>query len=125
MLAYSFFASNEYNHNNKFSFKDNIDCPICYETTNGVKMLKCEHYTCYNCFNEIYHGYNKEPDNPSFPYNDDIYEEWYNDTENEKWKLEYPLIEKWDEKCDKIQDDFDIKSQKQRQLLSKCPLCKK
>ena len=126
MLSYSLFNSNEYSNNNKLLFKNNIECPICYETINGVKMLKCNHYTCYNCFKEIYHGYNEEPQKPLFPYNDEILEEYNNDeNENPKWKIDFPLIEKWENECEKIEDKFSIKAEKQRKLLSKCPLCKK
>ena len=52
---------------------------------------KCEHYLCLQCFDNNWYAYNNIPE-PLYPYSDEIYEEYYQDHEDEKWKG-YPLID--------------------------------
>ena len=102
---------------------DNIECPICLEIKRGVSQPKCEHSVCINCFKRCYYGEEDEDNDPLFPY-PDIEDEYYNDRENPKWDIEYPLIKQWDLLCDKWEEDKDIKYGNEEHLR-KCPICRK
>ena len=81
---------------------------------------KCEHYLCLQCFDNNWYTYDKIPE-PEYPYSDEIYEEYYQDPENEKWKG-YPLLDVyyqqmtlWHKLKNEILDKYEH--------LRKCPVC--
>lgn len=41
------------NYQQNDSFKDHIDCPICYDTTNEFFKSECNHAWCNVCHNNI------------------------------------------------------------------------
>ena len=77
-------------------FIDTIECPVCYETTEGVIQVNCEHSICIECFKKCYYGTN-------FPYSSDIekeYEEYESFDHTPKTFLDkYPRIEEYNGKC--------------------------
>ena len=61
-------------------FKNEVECPVCFETNRGITLPNCEHAICIQCFRDCYYGKYDEPD---FPYSKDIeeeYEEYFNGT---------------------------------------------
>jgi len=52
-------------------FKNDVECPICFETKKGITQPNCEHAICIECFRDCYYGKYDEPD---FPYSKDIEE---------------------------------------------------
>jgi len=73
--------------NNKINFMNTIECPVCFESKNGIELPNCNHIICIDCCKSIYFGYNtnnndnqrpkhykEQIDEPEFPYNvnDDI-----------------------------------------------------
>ena len=68
--------------------RENIECPVCCETTQGISQPKCDHFVCIDCFKRCYYG--EEIEQPPFPY-PEIEEEYDDYPNNPKWKTEYPL----------------------------------
>lgn len=82
-------------------FRDNIDCPICFDTKRCVSQPRCSHWVCIDCCKRWIYG-----DEPQFPY-PDIEDEYYNDADNTRWERDYPLIktylinwEEWEKTMD-------------------------
>lgn len=65
---------------------ENVECPICLETKKGISNPNCNHTLCIDCFRRCYYGTEDEED-PNFPYSDEIYDEYSEDPNNEKWKI--------------------------------------
>ena len=101
--------------------KNNIECPICYEENQEcVKYMNCSHFVCINCYKKQI--YPKELEQPLFPYDSDIKDDYDEDQENPKWKLEYPLIDKYNEEYIKwSQKECEISGQA---FSKKCPICR-
>lgn len=112
---------------------ENVECPLCLETKQGVLQLNCTHSTCVDCFKRCMYGEASE-ECPSFPYPNDI-EEKYNkelhdtadldntDEFDAKWKREYPLVAQWEVDCEQWHDDKDQKYASERNLRV-CPICR-
>jgi len=101
---------------------DNIKCPICMEVKRGISYPRCDHYVCISCFKRCW--YRDDSDEPEFPYSSDIEDEYYDDMENAKWLIEYPLIQIYKEECDKYENEKDEKYNNE-QNLRLCPICRK
>jgi hypothetical protein len=39
--------------NEVLEFKDDMECPVCYETLKCVKFRKCRHFVCLKCFDKV------------------------------------------------------------------------
>lgn len=102
-------------------FKDNIHCSICLEYKRGVTYPNCNHYACIDCFRRCYYG--DETREPIFPY-PDIEEEYYDDPDNPKWNIDYPLIQIYNMEHDKWLHEYEEKYTNE-EFLRKCPLCRK
>jgi hypothetical protein len=102
-------------------FINNIECPICLEYKESVSQPNCNHFICIDCCKRCYYG--DESGEPLFPY-PDIEEEYYDDLDNPKWKIEYPLIDKYEKDYDIWDEDKYINYEKET-FLQKCPLCRK
>ncbi len=90
-------------------FRDDIDCPICFETKRGVSQPRCSHWFCIDCSKKWVYG----DDEPQFPYSDDVEEEYNNDEYNPKWERDYPLINTY------------VRNWKEWETREKtCPLCR-
>ena len=100
---------------------ENVECMICFKTKNGLSLPKCYHSVCIDCFKRMYYG--DDSGEPEFPY-PEIQEEYYNDMENPKWNMDYPLIAMYDEKWEQW-DLRKLKKYREEQYLRQCPLCKK
>ena len=91
------------------------------ETYINTSEEKCEHYLCLQCFDNNWYAYDKIP-KPQYPYSDEIYEEYYQDPENEKWKgyplmyVYYKQMTLWHKLKNKICDKYEP--------LRKCPICR-
>jgi len=97
-------------------FKDNIECPICYETKKGISQPRCDHYVCIDCFKRLHYG----PPSPRFPY-PDIEEEYCDDEDNPKWEKYRPLIKKYDKDYDDWEANQACRNEKNLEL---CPICR-
>ena len=102
---------------------DKKECPICLENKYAVKNINCNHTICVDCFRRVHYGEEREED-PIFPYSEEIEDEYFDDPDNLKWKLNYPLIEEWNEVCNAYYDYYQEKY-KNEENLRKCPLCRK
>tara|TARA_B000000477_G_scaffold65661_1_gene55044 strand:+ start:221 stop:664 length:444 start_codon:yes stop_codon:yes gene_type:complete len=103
----------------KIRFRDDVECPICFEPKRGIILPNCEHAMCIECFRKSYYGIYKEPD---FPYSKDIEEEYEGLCDTPKSFLDkYPLIYEYEKENNKRLDE-----QEEMQLTnSRCPLCRK
>ncbi len=102
-------------------FKDDVECPICFETKKGITQPNCEHAICIECFRDCYYGKYDEPD---FPYSKDIEEEYdeYDGLYNapKSFLDKYPLIREYEEECNRRYDRQD----EMISVNSRCPLCR-
>jgi len=111
-------------------FKNDVECPICFETKKGITQPNCEHAICIECFRDCYYGKYDEPD---FPYSKDIEEEYddydlreeydeYDDLYNapKSFLDKYPLIREYEEECNRRYDRQD----EMISVNSRCPLCR-
>jgi hypothetical protein len=105
-------------------FKDDIECPVCLETTRGVTPPNCEHFICIHCFKRCYYG-NDEPKDPEFPY-PKIEEDYFSLVRpEEKYPDEiYPLIEAWNEECKRCDEEREDRY-REEEYLRHCPICRK
>ena len=112
-------------------FKNEVECPVCFETNRGITLPNCEHAICIQCFRDCYYGKYDEPD---FPYSKDIEEEYekyggmreeYGDYDDlydapKSFLEQYPLIREYEEECNRRYD-------RQNEMISvnsRCPLCR-
>lgn len=102
---------------------NNEECPICLEITTLVEQPRCEHKCCINCFKRCYYGDEDKENEPQFPY-PEIEDEYYDDQDNEKWTIDYPLIEEYNTSYN-IWDDKKQEKYKNEEYLRSCPLCRK
>jgi hypothetical protein len=115
-------------HYKTLEIKNNTDCPICLEENQEcVKFLNCSHFICIKCYKiQVYPEKFERIDEPVFPYDSDIEDEYYEDQENPKWKLEYPLIDEYNEEWNKWDDKWTKKENEicGQQYSKKCPICR-
>jgi hypothetical protein len=102
---------------------NNVECPICLETTECISQPGCNHSLCISCFKRCYYGDQNIEGKPIFPY-PDIEEEYYEDTENIKWENDYPLIKMYSEEDMNWEDAKQTKYENEKNLRS-CCLCRK
>jgi len=115
---------NEINGNNGkglLEIIDKIECPLCFETKKGISQPKCNHFVCIECFKRCYYG--DKSGEPSFPY-PDIEEEYFEDNENPKWDINYPLIKSYNIEWETWENNKIIKYNDEENLR-KCPICRK
>jgi len=102
-------------------FKNDVECPVCFETKRGITLPKCEHAICIECFRDCYYGRYDEPD---FPYSKDIEEEYDEygglDDTPKSFLEQYPLIYEYEEECNRRYDRQD----EMTSVNSRCPLCR-
>jgi predicted Zn-ribbon and HTH transcriptional regulator len=102
-------------------FKNEVECPVCFETNRGITLSNCEHAICIQCFRDCYYGKYDEPD---FPYSKDIEEEYgdYDDLYDapKSFLEQYPLIREYEEECNRRYDRQD----EMISVNSRCPLCR-
>ena len=100
---------------------DNVECPICLETTQCVTHPMCDHYSCVECFRRCYYGdYNDEP---PFPYSDDHKEAYYKDYNNPLWQNDKKIkkwLKDWKKWNKKREDKYESE-----EYLRMCPICRK
>lgn len=101
-------------------FKDNIECPICFEVQKCVSQPRCNHMVCITCFKRCHYG--DYSDRPKFPYDSDIEDEYYDDQDNSKWDIYYPLIKIYNEEYNKWDIEFE---EREEEYLQLCPMCRK
>ena len=67
------------------------ECPVCLETKPGVVWPKCSHPTCATCFRRCWFGdeamieAKRESTEPSFPYDSETEDEYYDNPKETKW----------------------------------------
>ena len=99
---------------------DNLECPICLEVKRGISQPNCEHTVCIDCFKRCYYG--DQSGEPQFPY-PDIEDEYYDDQENPKWNIQYPLIKIYNDEYKKWDDNRE-KKYNNEEHLRRCPFCR-
>lgn len=75
-------------------FANNVECPICLETIEGVQQANCEHFVCIDCFRRCQYGDESRQGEPPFPYPKEI-EEKYGNEEELGEEVDWEVIEKW------------------------------
>lgn len=105
--------------------KSEIDeCPICFDQhVQGISQPFCDHMICIKCFNRCYYGDDDENE-PQFPYSSEIEDEYYDDRENPKWEIDYPLIKEYNEAWDHW-DEAKSEKRCNEEYLKRCPICRK
>jgi len=101
---------------------ENLECPICLEIKRGIKLPKCSHQICIECYKRCYHGQGNTEGEPSFPY-PEIEDEYDEDQTNSRWLTDYPLIKVFNEELNKWDDDKEEKYANEEYLRT-CPLCR-
>lgn len=104
----------------ELTFLDCGECIICFNSSELVKELNCNHSRCIDCFIRCHYG-EYEPE-PPFPY-PEIENEYFEDTDEEKWLIDYPLIAKYREDDARWEQNKWIKYEAE-QHLRLCPLCR-
>jgi len=91
-------------------------CPVCLEDTNGNVIIPwCDiHIMCKKCFQNMSYGVGNEPE---FPYDEDIEEEYIDDPDNIKF-INDPLIIEWDRQYSLYLDNRDSTK------THTCPICR-
>jgi len=98
----------------ELDFIENIECPICFDYTQGVSQLKCDHMICIECFKRCY-----DETEPQFPY-PELEEEYVSNPDDPKWQ-HYPFIHLFYEEWNK----WDQYRKEKREKTLSCPLCRK
>jgi hypothetical protein len=103
-------------------FRDNTECPICFETRMGVKQVNCEHTICIKCFHRCNYTRDYIPQ-PQFPYSSDIEDEYDNNHTDLRWTHD-PLIKKYND--DWILYELKVEeAEKNEACLRICSICRK
>lgn len=106
----------------ELEFVDNFECPICLENKRCVSQPRCEHFVCIECFKRCY--FLQDVNYPDFPYSSEIEDEYNENPDDPKWKIEYHLINKWSEECDEVEYS-NMEKYSSEEYLRVCPLCRK
>jgi len=110
----------------KLDIVENVECPMCLETTKCVIQPNCTHPTCVPCFKRCHYG-EYEPQ-PQFPYPEEVYDEFENHQldghDPAEFIARYPLIEKWDKDWKKWDQERDAKYAREQNLRI-CPICRR
>lgn len=100
----------------------NMECPICLEFSEiCLSFPRCDHFVCVKCLKRCFYG-EKRICEPIFPYKD-IEQEYFADPDNVKWKIYYPLIEKYI-KYYNDWDNYYNEKYSNEENLRKCPICR-
>ena len=101
---------------------NDLECPICLETKRTIKLPKCNHVLCIECFKNCYY-FKCDISEPLFPFPNIEYD-YYTDIDNPKWNKYNPLLSIYNELyelwCEYYENQRSI-----HKLLEKCPLCRK
>ena len=106
----------------ELKFNNNIECPICYETNEGVTYPNCEHYICISCFKRNWYGNKNNENKPKFPY-PELEDEYFEEEELYKRLCNDPLIIKYNEEYNKLEEGNEIAYDNEK-YLRKCPFCR-
>jgi hypothetical protein len=100
-----------------------VECPICLEEKLGISQPKCNHFLCIECFKRCHYGDDDLENEPKFPYNSDIEEEYYDDPDNPEWANNEKIV-KYNNDYNKWDDQRELKKYNES-YLRQCPLCRK
>lgn len=113
----------EYTGRGNLMFKNKFKCPICFDIKRSVSYPNCNHYSCIDWFKRCYYGDDDYDNEPLFPY-PNIENDYYDDQENSKWDIEYPLIKKYNKEWNRW-DSRKMEKYDNESYLRRCPLCRK
>jgi hypothetical protein len=103
-------------------FQENIECPICTETSMCVKGLKCSHYICVDCFKRCHLPPYWDDPQPEFPYDSELEDEYESQWDYPRWRND-PLIQKYENDCKLWEVEREIKEASES-YLKVCPVCR-
>lgn len=103
-------------------FKDD-ECCVCYNHKRCISLPKCTHFLCIDCFNRIYNPHAIEILKPPFPYGKEMYEEYLDDPNSERWNDDF-IIMAYEAMTD-IYNGLEDRYLSTESKKSKCPLCRK
>lgn len=118
------------------TFTDAIDCPVCMcESVRGVKWPKCVHYTCIDCFKEMWKEVYSPPDSKDIPFDEEYIGITKADYDNLLLDENYALYDQAisdnerlrmyeDLNCDYHEAQYS-ESWEASKNLRKCPLCRR
>ena len=101
-------------------FADNIECPVCLEVNRGVQNPRCVHFICIDCYKECNWIKDISDDQPPFPYNSTVEEDY--DEHPEKYDSD-PIIQVWRACMETYLDEIDEYNESRRNLRL-CPVCR-
>jgi hypothetical protein len=104
-------------------FHDNLECPVCLEVKRSVSQPRCEHTVCLDCFRRCHYGDESGEGEPQFPY-PEIEDEYYDDTKNPKWAINYPLINTYNAEWNAWEDKREAKRDVEESYIRLCPICR-
>jgi hypothetical protein len=82
---------------NDIILKDDIECPVCYENKRGIKLPKCNHFCCIDCFKSLYFGYTNDKKSENFYNQSNVIEDIYDQM--------FPIIENDEKENDEKEND--------------------
>jgi hypothetical protein len=96
------------------------ECPVCMkEECIGCNFPNCKHSVCRDCFKRMQYGDEDLVNEPKFPYNSEIEEDyWETQDEDPKWDVD-PLIIRWRDACNAWDD-----ARQPGANLRICPMCR-
>jgi hypothetical protein len=103
-------------------FFTNEECPICLDTKLCVKQSKCNHKICVDCFKRCHFPPYWNDPQPQFPYDSELEDEYESQFDLPRWKND-PLIQKYQEDCNKWELERQIR-EKNENYLKRCSICR-
>jgi hypothetical protein len=97
------------------------ECPVCLEIKPSIIQPNCNHTICCECFKRMNYGDEDLANEPKFPYNSEIEEEYWEERpvhSDPRWELD-PNIIRWRDECNAWDD-----ARHPSENLRVCPLCR-
>ncbi len=99
-----------------------IECPVCLEIKPSIIQPNCSHNICCECFRRMNYGDDDLENEPKFPYDSDVEEEYWETydgfTNDPRWELD-PNIIRWRDAWNAWDD-----ARQTPENLRICPLCR-
>lgn len=107
----------------ELNFIENIECLICFENETCVSQPKCIHTMCIKCFKRCYFGDDDAKNEPNFPYDKNIEDDYFENMNEPKYEND-ELIKYWNMKHNEWEDNKNEKYEDEENLHC-CPICRK
>jgi hypothetical protein len=105
------------------TFVDAVDCPVCFETKQGMEYPVCKHHICVDCFRRLSYGPPKPADPPfPFPELEDAYDDdpYWIDTQPDEVRV---VVKAWNVVCNDLDNAHQAACASEKHL-HRCPICR-